>query len=185
MTWKVEKWSKDIFPSNSRVYKQHQELSPLELVILSSSIIDLALAELITLRLRDDPSEVEAFMGLNEDGRAPCASFGARIQAAYLLGIITKYDAEVFRCLKRLRNIFAHRTDLDFRNKRIRSIVQSLYDAMETKLRREGPCGDKDIKSFPRSLRSEVTSSDAILYIIRRAYQLHFKNVMSTVPRVC
>jgi len=60
------------------------------------------------------PDEIETFLGLNEDGRAPVVSFGARIQMALLLGIITKEDAAVLRAIKKIRNAFSHRVKLTF-----------------------------------------------------------------------
>jgi DNA-binding MltR family transcriptional regulator len=184
MAWKIERWSKDVFPGEENVYKKYEGLSPFELVVMATSIIDLALAELLSLRLRDDPKEYEEFLGLNEDGRAPCGSFGARIQLAYLVGIITKDDATVFRHLKRLRNVFAHQTQLDFRDPKIRTIIRNIYDALAKRIRNEPSYARKEIDFFPSYFRDHVHCSDAILFTLLGIYQLHLKGIMEQLKRV-
>jgi hypothetical protein len=51
-------------------------------------------------------------LGLNEDGRAPVATFGARIQLAYLTGLLPKEALPLFRGMKELRNLMAHRVNV-------------------------------------------------------------------------
>jgi hypothetical protein len=109
LVWKVERWLTEVFPGQNRIYLEYRALPERELVIVSAAVLDAALVELLSLRLLDLPKEVEAFLGVDGDGRAPIASFGARIQLALLLGIITSEDAAVLRQIKALRNLFAHR----------------------------------------------------------------------------
>ena len=107
MAWKIEKWLAEVFPPDKRLFDEYKSLKARELVIVAASVMDLALAELISLRLSDLPKEQEEFLGLNGDGRSPCASFGSRIQLAVLLGIITIDDADILRTIKSLRNLYA------------------------------------------------------------------------------
>jgi hypothetical protein len=64
--------------------------------------------------LRQNRKEIELFLGIDGDGRAPAGSFGARIQLALLVGLITEEDATILRQIKNLRNTFAHRVKVDF-----------------------------------------------------------------------
>jgi len=102
------------FPGRGQHLFEYRVLPPRELAIVAAGVIDVALAELIALRLADYPKEVEEFLGLNADGRAPAGSLGSRIQLALLLGIITPEDASILRFVKSLRNLFAHRVRIDF-----------------------------------------------------------------------
>ncbi len=89
-----------MFPERENIYSEYRNLSERELAVVAGAVLDIGLADLIALRLAEMPDEIETFLGLNEDGRAPVASFGARIQMALLLGIITKEDAAVLRAIK-------------------------------------------------------------------------------------
>jgi hypothetical protein len=108
MAWKIEKWMEEVFPGKENIYSKYKDLPTRDLIITSAASLDLALVQLISLRLADKPKESESFLGVNGDGRAPCGSFGARIQLAVLLDIITKSDAELLRTIKKLRNLYAH-----------------------------------------------------------------------------
>jgi len=103
MAWKIERWLSEVFPGKESIYAQYHHLPRRELAIVVAGSLDLALAELISRRLIDYPKECEEFIGANEDGRAPAGSFGARIQLALLLGIITTDDAAQLRLIKASR----------------------------------------------------------------------------------
>jgi hypothetical protein len=95
-------------------------------------VLDGALAHLLSCRLVDCPSEYEEFLGLNEDGRAPCGSFGARIQLALLLGIITPTDASLLRTVKNIRNKLAHRVKADYHSPEVLPLIVGLHDKFLT-----------------------------------------------------
>ena len=80
MAWKIERWLAEVFPGEERIYSEYRTLPPRELAIVSAAVLDVALAELLALRLSGEDREIEAFLGLNGDGRAPVATFGGRIQ---------------------------------------------------------------------------------------------------------
>ena len=111
-----------------RIYAEYAKLPRRELAIVASAVLDVALAELLSKRLMDYPKEYEQFLGLNEDGRAPAASFGARIQLALLLGILTPDDAAILREVKNIRNKFAHRVRIDFASSTVKPHVLKLHD---------------------------------------------------------
>jgi len=114
MAWKIERWLSEVFPGETQIYAEYRALAPRELAIVTASVLDVALTELIALRLADNEKEVQDFLGLNGDGRAPAGSFGARIQLGLLLGILTPRDAAMLRVIKEIRNLFAHRVRIDF-----------------------------------------------------------------------
>jgi hypothetical protein len=74
MAWKVDRWLSDVFPGADKIYSEYRTLPPRELAIIAAGVLDVALTELISLRLADYPSEAEDFLGLNGDGRAPAGS---------------------------------------------------------------------------------------------------------------
>lgn len=118
-----------LFPGKDKIFSYYSDLTARELVIVAGAVFDIALVEMLELRLVDDEHEQESFLGINGDGRAPVGSFGARIQLAYLLGILTKDDVSVFRSIKNLRNIFAHRIEADFSSDTVIKEIKKLNHA--------------------------------------------------------
>jgi len=70
MAWKIERWLAEVFPGEKEIYSEYRELPPRELAIVCSAVLDVALAELLSLRLAEHGKEVEEFLGANGDGRA-------------------------------------------------------------------------------------------------------------------
>ena len=110
----MERWLSDVFPGEENIYSEYRELRPRDLAITVAAVLDCALAELLIQRLGGPNTEIESFLGLNGDGRAPVASFGARIQLGLILGILTSRDATILRTIKGIRNEFAHRVNVGF-----------------------------------------------------------------------
>jgi len=107
--WKIERWLAEVYKEEGALIDAWGPLSARELVIVACATLDVALAEILSLRFVDDANEATDFLGADDDGRAPAGSFGARIQLAYLLGIIPKDAVQTLRALKKLRNLMAHR----------------------------------------------------------------------------
>jgi len=105
------------------------------LTVVACAVLDVALAELLSLRLIDDPGECESFLGLDEDGRAPVGTFGARVQLAYLAGVIPKGLLPFFQGLKALRNAMAHRVNIHL----LTPQAQKALDKLRGDLDRLGP----------------------------------------------
>ena len=100
MAWKTERWLAEVFPGEEKIYSEYRLLAPRELTVVSAAVLDVALAELLVSRLSGESREIEAFLGLNGDGRAPVATFGARIQLGLLVNILVPSDAEILRTIK-------------------------------------------------------------------------------------
>ncbi len=128
MAWKIERWLSEVFPGEDRIYSEYRSLTRRELAIVAAGVLDVALAELLSKRFIDVPNEYEEFLGLNEDGRAPCASLGARIQLSLLLGLIVPIDADILRTIKNIRNKFAHRINVDFTSDNVKPLVLKLHE---------------------------------------------------------
>ncbi|MFW5720758.1 MAG: hypothetical protein ACOCWW_00065, partial [Bacteroidota bacterium] len=80
MSWKIEKWFEEVFPGKEYIYSEYHNLPSRELVIVCAAVVDVALAELISFRLKNDNKEIQEFLGADGDGRAPIGSLGAKIQ---------------------------------------------------------------------------------------------------------
>ncbi|SRR6266545_3356770 len=131
MARKLETWITDIFPGATKVYENYRDLPARELVIVVATSFDIALVDLLYLRMKGDTKEVEEFLGINGDGRAPCGSFGARIQLALLLGVITAEDAKLLRIVKSIRNTFAHRVHASFNKEPALKDTYKLFDQLK------------------------------------------------------
>lgn len=127
---RIERWLTDVFPQTDQLFESISGLSVREAVVVSSAMLDTALAEVIGLRLVGPQDEIDSFLGVKEDGRAPAGSFGSRIQLALLLGVLSPTDARVFRAVKDLRNVMAHRVQADLQHPRIKSAIETLWERL-------------------------------------------------------
>jgi hypothetical protein len=190
MAWKVEKWLSEVFPGPDRIYEEYRHLPRRELAIVAAAVLDVALGELLSLRLlKDSPTECEEFLGLNADGRAPCASFGARIQLALLIGIITPADASMLRFVKNIRNKLAHRVRADYTSPEVLPLVIGLHDAFIARSNAlidaahlEGPRHD------PRLLRPLLDNTPeagaGLLLAVLTIYQAYFHRISGFIARI-
>lgn len=189
MVWKVERWLDEVFPGPEKIYSAYRDLTRRELAIVAAGVLDTALAELLSLRLQEHPREYELFLGLNEDGRAPCGSFGARIQLALLLGIITDFDASVLRTVKNIRNKFAHRINIDFTDEQVKPLVISLHDKMREQSNRLIELGH--LQGTPEKVDElrpyfDITpeAGAGLLLSVFSVYQAYFHRLHDLVERV-
>src|SRR2546422_5537119 len=100
--WTIERFTQDVYPLIEQTLGEHAKLPLREAIILTTSMIDLGLVELLSKRLAGSEHEIVEFLGADEDGRAPCGSFGSRIQLATLLGILRDEDVALLRLVKKL-----------------------------------------------------------------------------------
>ena len=73
--------------------------------ILGAALLDELIYQLICAFLIDDAEEVQNLT----DTERPLGAFGARIRAAYCMGLITKEIFKDLNVIKLIRNLFAHR----------------------------------------------------------------------------
>ena len=177
MARKLEHWLETVPEDKTQLVDGYAQLSPRELPIVAAATLDLALVALLERRLLADPNEQESFLGTNGDGRAPAGSFGARIQLAYLLGLISKHDVEVLRSIKAIRNLFAHRMAVSFSSP---SVVKELRRLHSSWLKAVGS-SPSYIEKASRDVGDDEIRSQGILMIVFAHFQLYFHN---TVPLI-
>lgn len=189
MAWKIEHWMKDVFPGEREIYSEYRGLTPRELAIVSAAVLDIALAELLSLRLRDHGKEIEAFLGLSGDGRAPAASFGARIQLGLLIGLLTEEDAAILRSIKDIRNQFAHRAKIDFLSPAIRKLTTRLYSLWLERTKALFDVGfrsasSEKLKELEHLLGENSEAGEGLLLAVFTTYHAYFHRLHSRVQRV-
>lgn len=130
--WKIERWRKDVAAAvnDEELLKSYKTQSSRDLIIYVTAVIDVALAELLAMRLIDDAKEPTEFLGANEDGRAPAGSFGARMQLAYLAGLMPTRTLQGLRKLKALRNMMAHRVEVSLLSEKAQAQLGFFRDAL-------------------------------------------------------
>ncbi|CNI14069.1 Uncharacterised protein [Yersinia frederiksenii] len=188
MAKRIEMWMSEIFPGESEIFNRYRKLPSRELAIVSAAVLDIALAELLSLRLDDNKKEVDSFLGLDMDGMAPAGSFGSRIQLSLLLGIITINDAKCLRTIKDLRNIFAHQVNVSFISPPVVKLTEKLLSSWE-KL-------NLDINEFMhnknkisyKEIRDELhilpESGEGLLLAVFAVYQAYFQRIHTKIHRV-
>ena len=189
MAWKVERWLVDVFPGEVNLYSEYKDLTPRELAIVAAAVLDTALAEILTLRLRSSDKEIESFLGLDGDGRAPVASFGARIQLGLLLGVLTARDAAILRTIKGIRNEFAHRVNAEFLSPSIlerTTKLLSLWTELSGHLSMTGSVQGSpgSLMALRQVLPNESAAGEGLLLAILSVYQAYFHRMHSRVKRV-
>lgn len=189
MGQKTERWMMDVFPGEEKIYTEYRGLPPRELAIVAAAVLDVALAELLLLRLADYSKEAELFLGLTGDGRAPAGSFGARIQLAILVGLITPQDSAILRAMKELRNLFAHRVRVDFLSPAALSITQRLFELWRARFATI-VIGDDlhiaaaHIKTFSEQLEIHSEAAEGLVLMVVTVYQAYFHRLLARTKHI-
>lgn len=189
MAWKIERWLTDVFPGQNNIYSEYRRLPPRELAMVSAAVLDAALAELLALRMREDNKEIESFLGLNGDGRAPAGSFGARIQLGLLLGLLTPNDAAILRTIKDIRNQFAHRVKINFLSPSVikaNTKLHSLWVARNDALIEAGVISGttSQLNDLGRQIPIISEAGEGLLLSIFTVYHAYFHRMHSRVKRI-
>lgn len=189
MVWKIERWLAEVFPGESEIYSEYRSLPPRELAIVCAAVLDVALAELLTLRLAGQEKELEEFLGLNGDGRAPAGSFGARIQLSLLVGLLTPGDAAALRTIKELRNLFAHRVRINFLSPAVLKATTKLHalwlkrtDALIQAGVMSGTT--RHLEEIARHLPKTAEAGEGLLLSVFTVYQAYFHRMHGGVQRL-
>lgn len=179
----------EVFPGADRIYTEYRLLPRRELAVVAAAVLDSALLELLSKRLGGASSEVVAFLGANGDGRAPCGSFGARIQLALLIHIVTENDAIVLRCIKNIRNRFAHEVKSDFTSPSVLPLVQKMHDQFLSQSNRLIAAGhlkgaEHSLELIRPHLAKTPEAGAGLLLAVFCAYQAYFHRLHSLVQEV-
>jgi hypothetical protein len=189
MAWKTDQWMRDVFPGSERIYEEYQLLPRRELAVVAGAVLDSALVELLSKRLTGQDSEIHAFLGVNGDGRAPCGSFGARIQLALLTLVITESDAAVLRSIKNIRNQFAHEVKADFNSASVLPLITKLHDQFLQRSNKLIETGHLDGTTHSLSmikplLITEPEAGAGLLLAILSTYQAYFHRLYERVQPI-
>ena len=189
MTWKVERWLSEVFPGKEQIYAEYRALPARELAIVAAAVLDVALAELLALRLVDEGNEAEEFLGLNGDGRAPAGSFGARIQLGLLVGLLEPNDVAVLRAIKELRNVFAHRVRVTFISPPVLKITKRLHALWVKRVDALIQSGELSgstsrMVEVQRFLPSIPQAGEGLLLAVLSFYQAYFHRMHNHVERL-
>jgi mannitol operon repressor len=118
--------------------------------ILAAALLDERLRQLLTAYLIDDSKEVALLL----DQEQSLGSFGARMRAAYCLGLLDKDLYGLLSGIKKVRNAFAHQLHgLTFESPGIANDCKVLRDILRF------PAGFEDLASTPRAVFIRATFS--------------------------
>lgn len=189
MAWKVEQWLRDVFPWPENIYSEYRLLPRRELAVVAGAVLDSALAELLVRRLAEPEDELIDFLGLNGDGRAPCSSFGARIQLARLTGILTAGDAKILKAIKNIRNRFAHEVRADFTSPSVLPLVLSLHDeflSQSNTLIDAGhlPGPKRSMAAIRPHLATTPEAGAGLLLAVFSTYQAYFHRIIERIQPI-
>jgi hypothetical protein len=118
------------------VHREFESESDRAAAIVVGAMLDEALKSLLRKRLvapvREDRSLLD---GVN----APLDSFSARVDAAFQLGVISRYLARDLHLIRKIRNEFAHHPlECTFQTQRIKDWVRALEGASDYNRRNPG-----------------------------------------------
>ena len=169
------------------IFTIYSRLNPFEIVLVTASVIAAALTELLGSRLNNHSKEIESFLGLNADGRAPAGSFRARIQLAFLLGLISDADVKIFRHIKSIRNEFSHKVHVHIDSPHILQEVLQLGELLialcpKTK---NGLKYAKALSLLTRQIKRKTRKAKYLFQTILVSYQMSFEKAYWRVERVC
>jgi hypothetical protein len=112
--------------------------------IVGCALLDARLGDLLAeflVQNEDASSELVSA----DDSNAPLGTFGARIVAAYAVGLIAQAERNALRQLKKVRNAFAHRTGVSFEDQAIAAHCRNAATLCPTKDYRDGERGPSQL----------------------------------------
>jgi DNA-binding MltR family transcriptional regulator len=107
-------------------------------VILGAALLTEALETLIRSVCRDTPKDIKSTIDPLFQGYAPLATFSARIQMAFALGILPRSLRDKIEIVRRMRNDFAHQWGpIDFNDPRCANRLNLLIRPSESEREEE------------------------------------------------
>lgn len=89
-------------------------------VITTAAVLDFYLERVIKAFLIDGQEVRELFEG----AYAPFGDLSGKIKAAYVMGLITRTEADQINAIRRVRNVFAHVIDASFDHQRVDALCK-------------------------------------------------------------
>ena len=105
----------------SKFLGEHNKESPRGRAIISGSLLETLLEELIQSYIIADKRTKELFSGMN----APLGTLSSKITSAYALGLLNKDEYNDCEIVRKVRNEFAHNVHVSFDNEKIKSLCKN------------------------------------------------------------
>lgn len=135
--------------------------------ILSGAILD----ELLSLMLSAFAIDEDLLLRRLLKPDRPLGSFGSRIDACYVFGLISEIEWKALRVIQRIRNAFAHRlANLSFADDSMSDRVHAFVDRLQLK----GQLGEDSRILFQFGVSALWTSLIGKISLIKRAAKMPF-----------
>lgn len=147
--------------------------------LIAVAYLEERLTDAIKARLiRDEKLEGRFFKGAG-----PLASFSAKIDLGFMLGIYENDIQRILHTLRRIRNEFAHRTEpLDFSAQRIRGLCLKVDISVQTELDFKAPDGTVNHVDF--NVQSDGTPKRAFFNAVKFLLLVLDMEIKIAPPRV-
>ncbi|MEB9416023.1 MltR family transcriptional regulator [Bacillus cereus] len=151
--------------------KELENSSDRGLVLVSGSIIDELLGELLKAFLINSKSiEKDLFKG-----NGVLATFEAKIQMSYYLGLISKNEKSNIIYLQRVRNKFAHQfIDITFENDAISNVCSNFEIPKNCYMPNKIPLPNKETGELPKidlnPIKKETSAKDRFIFAFKYLY---------------
>lgn len=92
-----------------KFFEEFNNETPRAAVIISGAFLDSLLRDLLSSFMIENDKIVDELLGTENNSDTPLSSFGARMKLAYCLGLISHIEYNDLKCIKLVRNKFAHK----------------------------------------------------------------------------
>lgn len=128
---KKEPWSKVRQPLE-KVFERYASLNFRDAVIVGGAYTDLALEQLIQLRIVQTKEGAKAYKDLSGQEGSPLSSWAARQDLAVMLGLLEGDGIKMFTAMRNLRNLAAHRVDFDITAHDVQAYLEVIVKIFES-----------------------------------------------------
>jgi mannitol operon repressor len=137
--------------------------------ILAGSMLDQKLKDILFDFLIDGAPTKDLLNGNN----APLGTFSSRLNLAYSLGLISEYEYHDCNIIRKIRNDFAHKFELEF------SFTDQKVSALCWNLKADTPGDKENFKGKPRQL---FNNGVTVLYVNLLYREEHVRKIKLTRP---
>ena len=175
-----ETWA-DVWKEPTDYHDPYKDLSLRELIIVSCSMFDVALQELIARRLRDSSKGDELFEGAN----SPLTTLSGKILMAFMLGIYSEDARALLTTMRKLRNACAHTVAFDFQAASNQSHLTEVRDALIHRIEYGNPNKERVqwYKDSTQDLKVESQARFAV-FCFQASMQMFFHELLQNVVRI-
>lgn len=175
-----ETWA-DVWKEPKDYHDPYKALSLRELIIVSCSMFDVILQDLISRRLLDDSRSDELFEGAT----SPLSTFSGKILMAFKLGIYTEDTRVLLATMRKLRNACAHTVSFDFRSASNQSHLADVRNALIRQIESGNPnlARVQWYKNATADLKVEAQARFAV-FCFQASMQMFFHELQKNIVRI-